>query len=139
MTGISDASDLSEYISRSYRGKVVEVGIGFMGDVAMRLCLHSLDVIATDTQGRTLCGLFVKKDDIFSPKKEIYEGASLIYSIRPSMEMQIAIGLLALDVGADVLIRPLCDEIADLPGFRRSLINFKEARFYLFRQSRRPV
>jgi uncharacterized UPF0146 family protein len=137
MTGISDASDLSEYISRSYRGKVVEVGIGFMGDVAMRL--HSVDVIATDTQSCTLCGLSVKKDDIFSPKKEIYEGASLIYSIRPPIEIQIAMGRLALDIGADVLIRPLYDEIADLPGFRKSLINFKEARFYLFRQSRRLV
>jgi uncharacterized UPF0146 family protein len=130
MIGMRDASDLSEYILKNYRGKVVEIGIGFIGDVAMRL--HSLDVIATDTQSRNIGNLSVNKDDIFSPKKEIYEGASLIYSIRPSMEMQLAIGRLALDVGADVLIRPLCDEVADLPGFKRSLINIGEARFYLF-------
>jgi uncharacterized UPF0146 family protein len=134
VTGIGDASDLADFILTGYKGRVVEVGIGSMADVAVRL--HSLDVIATDKEDRIIGGLAVKKDDIFSPKKEIYEGASLIYSIRPSVEMQLAIGRVALEVGADVLIRPLCDEVAQLPGFKRSLVNTKEARFYLFRPLR---
>jgi hypothetical protein len=46
--------------------------------------------------------------------------------------MQLAMGLLALELGADVLIRPLQDEVAQLPGFARRLVNSGEARFYLF-------
>jgi uncharacterized protein len=36
-------------------------------------------------------------------------------------------------VSADVLIRPLQDEVAELTGFERKLVNVGEARFYLFR------
>ncbi len=130
---IRGASDIAEFILKNYSGKVVEVGAGFVGDVAVRL--GGLNIIATDTTSRSLDGLRIQKDDIFSPRIEIYEDASLLYSIRPPMEMQFAIGNLALEVGADVLIRPLGDEIADLPGFTRSLINVGDARFYLFKPS----
>ncbi len=134
MQGIRGASELAEFILRNYSGKVVEVGAGFVDDVAS--LLKPLNVIATDTESRSLGGLTVEKDDIFSPRKEIYEGASLLYSIRPPMEMQHAIGKLALDVGADVLVRPLGDEVANLPGFTRQLVNTGEARFYVFRLNR---
>ncbi len=64
---------------------------------------------------------------------DLYRGASLLYSIRPPLEMQLAMGRAAARVGADVLIRPLGDEVAELPGFSRRLVNAGEARFYLFR------
>jgi uncharacterized UPF0146 family protein len=63
---------------------------------------------------------------------ELYRGASLIYSIRPPLEMQLAMGQLAAKIGADVLIRPLMDEVAELPGFCRRLVNRGQARFYLY-------
>ena len=65
---------------------------------------------------------------------ELYRRASLLYSIRPPLELQIAMGEVAAQVGADILIRPLQDEVAELPRFSRRLINAGEARFYLFRE-----
>ena len=42
----------------------------------------------------------VQKDDIFAPRMELYLGASLLYSIRPPLELQIAMGEVASRVGA---------------------------------------
>ncbi|MFB3765163.1 MAG: UPF0146 family protein [Methanotrichaceae archaeon] len=134
MQSIRGASDIAEFILKNYSGKVVEVGVGFVGDVASRL--GGLNVIATDTMSHRLDDLYIVMDDIFSPKKEIYEDANLLYSIRPPLEVQIAMGALAKEIGADVLIRPLGDEVADLPGFTRSLINVGEAMFYVFKPDR---
>jgi len=124
------ASDLAEFIRKNYSGLVVEVGAGYVPDVALRL--RGLDVAVTDKEERFLGGLHVEKDDIFSPRLELYEGACLIYSLRPPLELQLAMGDLARSVGADVLVRPLEDEVAQLPGFVRRLVNAGEARFYLF-------
>jgi len=98
----------------------------------LALC-PSLSIVVTDVEERLLGSLRVAKDDIFSPRLDLYRGASLLYSIRPPLEMQLAMGALAASVGADVLVRPLGDEIAELPGFSRRLVNVGEARFYLFR------
>ncbi|NYT01419.1 MAG: hypothetical protein GKC10_01495 [Methanosarcinales archaeon] len=125
------AQHLAEFILAHYCGRVVEVGVGYQGDVACRL--QSLDLVATDRSGRDLDGLTVVGDDVFSPRLELYQGASLLYSIRPPLEIQVAMGRLARQVGADVLVRPLGDEIADLPGFVRTLVNHGQARFYLFK------
>jgi uncharacterized UPF0146 family protein len=133
MSGLRGSGDLAEFIYSHYKGKVVEVGAGFVTDVASRLkTLGLLDLVATDLEKRDLESIAVRADDIFSPCREIYEGASLLYSLRPPLEMQIAIGELACQIGADILIRPLGDEIAELPGFSRRLVNAGEARFYLF-------
>jgi uncharacterized UPF0146 family protein len=90
-------------------------------------------VVLTDREERLLGSLRIEKDDIFAPRMELYRGASLLYSIRPPLELQIAMGDVAALVGADILIRPLQDEVAELPGFSRRLVNAGEARFYLFR------
>ncbi len=134
MADIRGASEISEFILKNYSGKVVEIGAGSAGGVAARL--KPLDVIATDIDSYSLGSIQIKRDDIFCPVLEIYEGASLLYSIRPPFEIQLAMGMLALEIGADVLIRPISDEIADLPGFRRSLVNIGEASFYLFKPNR---
>lgn len=132
MSCIRGADEIAEFISKNYTGKVVEVGAGFVSDVAERL--KSLDLVATDLEERDLGSITTVKDDVFSPRIEVYRGASLIYSIRPPLELQIEMGKIALEVGADVLVRPLGDEVADLPGFSRSLVNFGQARFYLFKR-----
>jgi len=130
MQCLRGASDLAEYILKNYSGRVVEVGCGHNADVA-RL-LQALDLRITDRESRTLEGLAVREDDIFSPSLEHYQGASLLYSLRPPLEVQLAMGDLAASIGADVLIRPLEDEVAELPGFKRRLLNAGQARFYLF-------
>jgi uncharacterized UPF0146 family protein len=132
MIMLRGASEIAYFILKNYSGKVVEVGAGFVPEVALTISQH-LKVVATDKENRSLKGLSVMDDDIFSPRKVIYEGASLLYSIRPPIEVQIAMGRLAAEIGADVLIRPLEDEIADLPGYARSLVNLGDARFYHFK------
>ncbi len=129
------AKDLAAYIAQNYRGRVVEVGAGFYVDVAQDLAARGLEVVLTDKEERLLGAVKVEKDDIFSPRLELYRGASLIYSIRPPLELQIAMGRVAAEIGADVLVRPLMDEIAELPGFSKRLVNRGEARFYLFLKS----
>jgi hypothetical protein len=132
MSLLRGADDLAQFIAENYKGRVVEVGAGYVSEVALGLQARGLDVVLTDKEERLLGSLRVEKDDIFSPRLELYRGASLLYSIRPSLEMQLAMGLLALELGADVLVRPLMDEVAELPGFARRLVNSGEARFYLF-------
>jgi uncharacterized protein len=125
------ANEIADFILKNYSGKIIEVGTGFAPEVALILSQH-LEVVATDIEKRIVKGLSIVGDNIFAPRKEIYLGASLLYSIRPPQEVQIAIGRLAKEIGADVLIRPLEDEIADLPGFSRRLVNLGDARFYHF-------
>ena len=132
MSLLRGADDLAQFIAGNYSGRVVEVGVGYALEVALGLRARGMDVVLTDKEERLLGSLQVEKDDIFSPRLELYRGASLLYSIRPPLEMQLAMGLLALELGADVLVRPLMDEVALLPGFVRRLVNRGEARFYLF-------
>lgn len=129
------ASDLAAFIAKSYGGPVVEVGAGRFPGVASEIAARGVQVLLTDREEGCIGGLRIEKDDIFSPRPELYRGASLLYSIRPPFEMQLAIGLLAERIGADVLIRPLLDEIAELPGFSRRLLNRGHARFFLYSRS----
>jgi hypothetical protein len=132
MSLLRGADDLAAFIAGNYSGRVVEVGVGYAAEVALGLQGRGLDVLLTDKEERLLGGLLVEKDDIFSPRLELYHGASLLYSIRPPLEIQLAMGLLALELDVDVLVRPLMDEVAQLPGFVRRLVNSGDARFYLF-------
>ncbi len=144
------SKDLADFIIKNYSGKVVEVGIGHMPDVALHLIqiqpsssrvaslsAHSskpLEVVITDLDAGDLRGMRVLEDDIFNPRMEIYREASLLYSIRPPLEIQIAMGDVAMKVGADVIIRPLGAEVAELKGFDRRLVNQGDATFYYFRR-----
>jgi uncharacterized UPF0146 family protein len=132
MSLLRGADDLAEFIAENYRGRVVEVGVGYFPEVALGLQARGLDVVLTDKEERFLGSLRVEKDDIFSPRLELYRGASLLYSIRPPLELQLAMGQLASLIGADVLVRPLMDEVGELQGFSRRLVNVGEARFWLF-------
>ena len=132
ISSLRGGEDLADYIAQNYSGQVVEVGAGHFAHVALLLAARGLQVMLTDREERLLAGLKVEKDDIFSPRLELYRGAGLIYSIRPPLEMQLAMGDLAAKVGADVLVRPLMDEVAQLPGFSRRLVNWREASFFLF-------
>jgi uncharacterized UPF0146 family protein len=137
---IRGGEDLARFILARYSGKVVEVGVGRVPEVAL-LLLHSpaMEVVATDRESRTVGDLAVVEDDIFFPNPDLYQGATLLYSIRPPLEMQLAMGGLAQKIGADVIVRPLADEVAQIPGFSRALVNVGEARFYLFTPSSREA
>ena len=134
---VRGGSGLAEFILHRYRGKVVEVGAGNRTEVAAMLA-RRLEVVVTDRVARDGHPAVIA-DDIFMPRKDLYRGASLLYSIRPPLEMQLAMGKLAMDIGAEMIIRPLGDEIASLPGFGRTLVNTGDARFYIFKSAPEPA
>lgn len=136
MPEIRGSLAIAEFIAGHYHGKVIEVGAGFYLDTALALQRLGLNVVVTDLQGRIVGGVEIVGDDIFNPCEEIYRGASLLYSIRPPLEVQVAMGDLACRIGSDMLVRPLAGEIAEIGCLDRRLVNLGEACFYLFR---RPI
>ncbi len=131
---ISDHEDIADYILKNYRNKVVEVGVGSMPHVALAL-KNRMDVVVTDINEQEYAGVRFCRDDIFTPDMSIYMKATLIYSIRPPIDMQEAMAKIAKKVAADMLIRPFGNEKADLDRICRSctLVNYGKARFYIYR------
>jgi len=131
---ISDYEDIAEYILKNYSNKVVEIGVGSLPQVAV-LLKDKLDVVVTDVNEQEYLDIRFYKDDIFTPDIGIYKNASLIYSIRPPIDLQEAMAKTAKEVGADLLIRPFGNEKADLSRYFKNhiLVNYKKARFYLYR------
>ena len=131
---ILDYKDIADYIINNYKNKVVEVGIGSLPEVAL-LLKDKLDVVVTDINEQKYAGVRFCRDDIFKPDMGIYRNASLIYAIRPPIDLQDAIAAIAREVGADLIIRPFGNEKADLIKYFKeySLVNYKKTRFYLYR------
>ncbi len=132
--GLLDYEDIAEYILKNYRDKVVEVGVGSLPHVAL-LLKDKLDVVVTDVNEQKYTGVMFCRDHIFDPDLKIYKNASLLYSIRPPIDIQEAMAKTAKEVGADLLIRPFGNEKADLHRYFKNcaLVNYKKARFYLYR------
>lgn len=123
--------DLAAYIINhctSY-DKVVEVGAGKFLEVANTLQKHSkIDIILTDIKPSHE---EVIQDDVTKPNLTIYEGARIIYSIRPPMELHQSIMDLNQNIGAMLIIKPLTgDDIDTRPPMR--LVNYKKAVFYVY-------
>lgn len=131
---ISDHMDISGYILKNYVNKVVEIGVGSRPHVALAL-KDRLDIVVTDIKDQEYAGVRFCRDDIFCPDIGIYRNATLIYSIRPPIDIQEAIAKTAKLVGADMLIRPFSNEKADLDSICRSceLVNYGSARFYIYK------
>jgi len=106
-----------EFVRDNYNRKIVEVGVGHRVNVAEKLkeTMPATEVIVTDTQEsviRSYNGSSVRAivDNIFLPNLQVYQGASLIYSLNPPMEIVPALEKLAKDIGADLLVKPMSDE-----------------------------
>lgn len=122
--------DIAQFICDNYSGrKVIEVGVGRRHEVA-QMINGCVDLTVTDIEPVAHgSGVRFVMDDVFEPDMDIYMNAGLIYSIRPPIEMQGAIGVIAEQVGSDMVIRPLGTE--DVLGHGR-LVNFGKARFYFY-------
>lgn len=129
--------DIAQFICDNYSGrKVVEVGVGRRHEIA-RMINGSVDLTVTDIEAVGHgSGVRFVRDDVFEPDMDVYVNAGLIYSIRPPIEMQGAIGAIAEQVGSDMMIRPLGTE--DVLGNGR-LVNFGTARFYLYNVSQQDA
>lgn len=91
--------------------RLVEVGVGRRDDTARALVDAGFDVTATDTdEVETDERVEFARDDVTSPDISVYEGASLVYSLRPPYEIHEYIDRVARSVGADTLLFPLADE-----------------------------
>jgi len=108
----------------------------------LRFLLPNAEIIATDIDPeavRELSEMGVKSlvDDIFEPNERIYEGADLIYSIRPPSEIIPRLAELGSRIGADILIIPLSEDayFSNLSGWERIVEN--GLIVYLLRKSRR--
>ena len=130
MAGLVDSNDIVKFIKENYFGKVVEIGVGWHYNVAIKLSRYFkvivTDIIDVDQIDEKIRGIYVK-DDISNPRLSIYTGASLIYSIRPPIEIQTDILNLAHEVGSNSLIRPLGSEVVN--DIRLKLKNFGRQRF----------
>jgi uncharacterized UPF0146 family protein len=95
---------IGEYIARHY-ADTVEVGIGMNMDAARILLDRGVRVRCTDIRDLQVpeCLAF-SHDDIFSPSVDLYEGADLIYAIRPGIEMIPPLIRLAMKIDCDLLV-----------------------------------
>jgi len=107
------------YIKENYSGarKIVEVGVGHRIDVALmvKLYIPNAEVIVTDKDEKWIRTRKTPKvravaDDVAFPSMPVYEGAGLIYSLQPPLELVPSMIELAGKVSADLLIAPLRDE-----------------------------
>lgn len=100
--------------------RVVEVGVGGRFDVLEALShrREDLELVATDVRAGALEGapgtVETHVDDVFEPRTSIYEGAKLVYAVRCPAELQPPLARLAGSVGAQLAVRALKDEWADV-------------------------
>jgi hypothetical protein len=126
---------LAEFLKKNYgnAAKVVEVGVGSERHVLNELKASIKgEVVGVDVKG----GEGVVKDDVLSPNLEIYQGADLIYAIRPPPELYPALISLAARVNADLIIRPLS---TDPPPQGMKLVNYRGEFFYVTQKRKLPV
>ncbi|MGZ4863141.1 MAG: UPF0146 family protein [Halobacteriota archaeon] len=134
------AEVLVDFIKANYSNMVVEVGCGRFSAVAVALRpffkVTSTDLLEIDAVDCRLAPIYVK-DDITSPVLRVYQGASLLFSSRPPLEIQSNILALSELIGADALIKPFGSEIID--DVRLTLLSFRGLPLYLFRNERRKT
>ena len=102
---------IGDFISRNYRS-AIEVGVGKNMEAA-RICAdRGMHICCTDIKPISpLDGIKTFRDDIFSPTVSIYQGAEVIYSIRPGVEMVPPLISLARIIDADLLVYHMGFEI----------------------------
>jgi uncharacterized UPF0146 family protein len=142
-----DAEDIAEFIALKCGNafKIVEVGVGFQFDVAIALKkrLPNTSIVVVDVNPDAVeeakkLGLTAYVDDILTPNMEIYEGASLLYSIRPPPELIPHICKTAEKLKCPLIIRLLSGEPINLhhqPGWRT--IVYGKARLHVFNEQAR--
>lgn len=110
---------LVRFIKENYRSaqKIVEVGVGHRIDVALmvKMSVPGAEVIVTDkdeswVRSRKTQRVRAVADDVMYPSLPIYEGAGLVYSLHPPLEIVPALEKLAGRVGADLIVVPTHDE-----------------------------
>ena len=109
---------IGEYIAEHYRS-AVEVGIG--GNTTAAQIVHDAGVRIRCTDVRDTgvpAWLAFSLDDVFLPEPGLYEGADVIYAIRPAIEMVPPLLALAQEINSDLLVYHLGFELYESGGER---------------------
>lgn len=136
MVPMEELRKIASHISENYgpARKIVEVGIGKVSVVAAELqrLLPGCDLVVTDVEEppELPAGARFVRGDITAPDLSVYEGADLIYAIRPPPELQPHLLRVAREVGADLLLKLASDEEAAEGG---KLVNYQGVTLHLFR------
>jgi uncharacterized UPF0146 family protein len=95
---------IGEYLAKHYTN-TVEVGIGKNTGAARILHDAGARVRCTDVRDISVPGwLCFTVDDVFSPVISLYEGADVIYAIRPAIEMIPPLLSLARTINCDLIV-----------------------------------
>ncbi len=132
-------NDLEEYILKlaiensektGKKTKIVEIGVGKFQTISKNLSKNeNIDLIMTDIDP---ANEDIVKDDVFNPDMHIYEGADILFSIRPPGELQEAIMKIRDEVNATLIIKPLFNEDLNIKTQKMKLKNYNRASFYIY-------
>ena len=111
--------------------KIAEVAVGRFDRIANFLASKdNITLIKTDIAPKDET---VIKDDITNPNLDLYRDVDIIYSIRPPSELQPYLVRLAVEIGSQLIIKPLTNEDLNTGKVKMKLKNFKRASFYTLR------
>jgi len=95
---------VGEYVAAHY-SRPVEVGVGRNTGAAVLLQKAGIGIRCTDVKVVFVPeGIPFRVDDVFSPDLSWYEGADVIYAIRPGVEMVPPLIELAKTLNCDLLV-----------------------------------
>jgi uncharacterized protein len=102
---------IGTYIAAHY-DSAVEIGIGRNTTAAEIIHQAARNIRCTDIKKMISdSDLLLIADDVFEPDRMVYEGADVIYAIRPAIEMIPPMVALAKRVNADLLVYHLGFEL----------------------------
>ena len=114
----------AQFLARARRARVgLEVGAGARFDTALALVAAGPGArwLVSDIDARVLAApppIEALRLDVLRPDMSALVGVDLVYAVRIPEELQMAASRLAVALRADLALRPLKDEWADL-GARR--------------------
>ncbi|MBE6511717.1 MAG: hypothetical protein E7Z75_01005 [Methanobrevibacter olleyae] len=132
-------NDLEEYILKlaiensektGKKTRIVEIGAGKFQTISKNLSENeNINIIMTDIDP---ANENIIKDDVFNPNMNIYNGADILFSIRPPAELQEAIMKIRDEVNATLIIKPLFNEDLNMKTKKMKLKNYNRASFYIY-------
>ena len=126
--------DFAEYIlseAGESEVRIAEIAVGKFDRIAEYLSAKdNITLIKTDITPKDDT---VIKDDITNPNLDLYRDIDMIYSIRPPSELQPHLVNLALEIGSQLIIKPLTNEDLNTGRVKMKLKNYKKASFYTLR------
>ena len=132
-------NDLEEFILKlaiensgktGKKTKIVEIGAGKFQTISKNLSENeNIDIVMTDIDP---ANENIIKDDVLNPNMSIYNGADILFSIRPPAELQEAIMKIRDEVNATLIIKPLFNEDLNMKTKKMKLKNYNRASFYIY-------